>query len=250
MAIYLDVQQILIGIFNISFIIISLVISILFLRKYIKQKENDFLMIGIVWFLISTPWLHGALTFILMLFDVLLMKAIRMIIFYMFIPIAITIWMNTFTNFLYWDKKKLLVAVYCLISVICEVLFFIFLFIDIKGLVGDFDYANGIYFIATYKPFIRFSMLFFLASGFITFMLFAKESLESTNPEVKWKGIFLVIAFSSYTVCAILDSFAFFSQYIALIVLIRLLLILSSIEFYLGWFLPDFVVKLLRISSG
>lgn len=238
MAIYLDLTQILLGIFNLLFISISLIISILFLSKYFKEKDKNFLMIGIIWFLISTPWLHGALTFIFLLFDILLMKAIRMVIFYTFIPIAILLWMNTFTNFMYDDKKKILVSIYGLISLICEILFFLFLFIDLKGLIGDINYDGGVYFVATYSLFIRFSMLFFLASGFITFILFAKTSLGSNNKEVKWKARFLIIAFSTYTLCAILDSFAIFSQNAILVVLIRLLLILSSIEFYLGWFLP------------
>ncbi|MBD3194818.1 MAG: hypothetical protein GF317_07175 [Candidatus Lokiarchaeota archaeon] len=241
MVIELTFPQILQGTFNLIFVIISFIVGLTILTKYFKFKRTHYISIGIIWIGISTPWLHGAIAFILLLFNIEMLQSIRFIIAYAVIPIITALWFNTFTDFIYEDKKKLFVSLISIIAGICEMIFFIFLFTDQEGLVGVFDYANGEYFTATYRPFTRFTLLFFLASAFISFMLFASQSLKSADPEVKLKGKFLIIAFITYTICAVIDSFAFFLQFEIIVVIIRVLLMLSAIEFYLGWILPEFV---------
>ncbi len=78
--------------------------------------------------------------------------------------------------------------------------------------------------------------------------MFAGSSLKSENAEVKLKGKFLIIAFLTYTTCAVLDSFAFFLTQPIMVVLIRIFLMLSAIEFYFGWILPNFI-KMIFIKN-
>ena len=54
---------------------------------------------------------------------------------------------------------------------------------------------------------------------------------------IQWRGRFMLIAFISFTIGALFDSAIPMSS--LTIVLIRLLLISSAIEYYLGFFFPD-----------
>ncbi len=167
------------------------------------------------------------------------MEEIRFIIAYVFIPIIIVLWLITFTNFMYREKRKIILTIYTIICLICEILFFTFLFTDRVNMIGYFERT----FSAVYRPFVRFTILFFLATALITFLIFANESRKSEDPELKLKGKFLMIAFITYAACAVLDSFFLFQPVV--IVIVRLLLISSAIEFYFGWILPQPVKKFL-----
>jgi hypothetical protein len=244
MVIELSIPQILQGTFNLIFVLISFIVGFTILLKYFKYKKSHYLAIGIIWIGISTPWLHGAIAFLLLLLDIEMAQSIRFIIAYAFIPLITALWFNTFSDFMYQEKKKILVSIFSLLAIACEIIFFVFLFLDQEQLIGSFNYAEGKYFSATYKPFTRFTLLFFLISAFISFIIFASQSLKSADAEVKLKGKFLIVAFVTYTACAFIDSFAFFLQFPVVIVFIRIFLMLSAIEFYFGWILPDFLKTL------
>ena len=231
-------MEILTGTLNLIFVIISLIVGLKILSKYFEFKKKYYIYVGITWIGISTPWMHGALAFILLFFNIVLAEEIRFIIGYVFIPIITVLWLITFTDFMYREKKKILVGAYIIISLVCEFLFFYFLFTDRVNMIGYFERT----FSAVYRPFVRFTLLFFLVSALITFLLFANQSRKSDDPELSLKGKFLIVAFLTYAACAILDSFFLFSAVI--VVIVRLLLMSSAIEFYFGWILPESVKKL------
>ena len=91
-----------------------------------------------------------------------------------------------------------------------------------------------------------FVMIFLIAVVFvvlITGLLFARESLRSDNPEIRLKGKFLAVAFISWTVGSIIDSG--FDLGAGVLIIIRILLISSAIEFYLGFIMPERIKNLL-----
>ncbi len=232
--------DILTGTFNLLFVIISFIVGISILARYRKVKKVHFIYVGLIWIGICTPWLHGALTLIFKLLGGSMLEQIRFTIAYIFVPIIIVLWMKVFGDLVYPKKEKLLFYSYLILCVICEIIFFTFLFIDYKTYIGYFSQP----FLATYQPFTRYTMMFFLASGFVTFMIFASKSLKSTDMEIQLKGKFLIIAMVTFTACSVLDSFKFFATIPIMIVITRIFLMLSAIEFYLGWILPNFIKKL------
>jgi len=238
LTIELTLLEIITGTFNLIFVVISLIVGLKILSKYFEFEKKYYIYVGITWIGISTPWMHGALAFILLFFNIILADEIRFIIGYVFIPIITVLWLITFTDFMYREKKKILVGTYIIISLVCEILFFYFLFTDRVNMIGYFERT----FSAVYRPFVRFSLLFFLVSALITFLLFANKSRKSDDPELSLKGKFLIVAFLTYAACAVLDSFFLFSAVI--VVIVRLLLMSSAIEFYFGWILPESVKKL------
>ena len=210
-----------------------MIVGLTILSKYSKFHSKDYIFVGLTWIGLSTPWMHGAIAFVLLFFNIILDEAIRFIIGFAFVPIIAVLWLITFTDFMYTDKKKLIVGLYTIIAIIVEILFFFFLFTDRVNMIGYFERT----FSAVYRPFYRFTILFYLITAVITFLLFANQSIKADDPELKLKGKFLVIAFLTYTACAILDSFFLFQPVI--VVLVRILLMSSAIEFYLGWIMPD-----------
>ena len=78
--------------------------------------------------------------------------------------------------------------------------------------------------------------IFAIITTFITGVIFSKNSMASDDPRIKLKGKFLLIAFFSFTIGGALDALLPFTPFT--LVLVRLILISSAIEYYLGFLLP------------
>jgi hypothetical protein len=83
---------------------------------------------------------------------------------------------------------------------------------------------------------MEFYFLILIVILFITGNLFAYHSVKSNNPEIKLKGKFLFAAFNSYLIGSIIE--AMFHLEPITVVITRLILISSAIEFYLGFITP------------
>ena len=81
------------------------------------------------------------------------------------------------------------------------------------------------------------SLLIFILTG----LLFAKSFFKSESPEIKLKAKVLMVAFISFAAGAILSNFITDIIFIAIGTMI---LALSSIEFYMGYILPDWTKRL------
>ena len=81
--------------------------------------------------------------------------------------------------------------------------------------------------------------LFIILSTLVLGILIALNSIKAEEPEIKLRGKFLLIAFISWTVGAIFDA----SVPLTFVTLpiVRILLISSAIEFYIGFVLPDWI---------
>ncbi|MHA1726723.1 MAG: hypothetical protein ACTSYC_10055 [Promethearchaeota archaeon] len=242
----LTIAEILQGSLNLVFVIISFIIGLTILSKYRIYKKREYILIGLIWMGICTPWLHGAIAIIVYIFNPMIIESesfitMRFIITYTFIPIIVVLWFIVFTDFLYRNKQKLIVSIIAITSLTFEVLFYTFLIIDRENLIGYF----GAPFLVIYSPFMRITYMFFLGIAFITFMIFARESLKSNEKEIQWKGRFLIIAFILFTLSAVLDSIAIFLTQPSLIIMTRIFLMSSAIFFYFGWILPDRLKKVL-----
>ena len=77
----------------------------------------------------------------------------------------------------------------------------------------------------------------------ITGLLMGKECLRSENREIVLKGKFLIVAFISFLLGAMLDIIL--PLHPVGIMANRLILISSAIEYYIGFTLPEFVKKLI-----
>ena len=227
------------GVFSLIFVAISLFVGFVILSRYFKYKEKIYLMVGLTWLFISEPWWPSSISFLVALSNgVGIPAGLYFLIGNLFVPFAIIMWLLAFTEFLYSEKRKLILSIFAVIGVVFEILFFIFLFSN-QGLIGELNGPVDV----NYKSFIMVFLIIFLAIVVITGFLFANLSLKSKDPEVNLKGKLLIIAYISFSVGALLDASIPFSE--ATIIIIRLILILSAICWYGGFILPKWMKKFL-----
>ena len=227
------------GIFSLIFVAISLFVGFVILSRYFKYKERIYLMVGATWILISEPWWPLSVSFLVALSNgVGIPPQAYFLIGNILVPLAIVFWLLAFTEFLYSEKRKLILSIFAIIGVVFEILFFSFLFLN-PDLIGDLSGPVNV----NYKSFIMVFLIIFLLIVVITGFLFANLSLKSKDPEVKLKGKLLIIAYISFSVGALLDSSVPFNE--ATIIIIRLILIISAICWWGGFLLPKWMKKLL-----
>ena len=81
----------------------------------------------------------------------------------------------------------------------------------------------------------------YISLALITGLIFARESLKSDDSEIKLKGKILLIAFILFAIGAILDVI---SNLVVSNIVARLIIVISSWLFYVGFVLPDWTKKL------
>lgn len=226
------------GVFSVIFVAISLLVGFTILSRYFKYKERVYFLVGSTWVLISSPWWPSSLSFLVALSNgVGITEEAYFLIGNILVPVAVALWLLAFTEFLYTEKRKLILSIFAIIGLIFEVLFLIILFLN-PDFIGELNIVD-----VNYKSFIMIFLIFFLLIIVVTGLLFANLSLKSEDPEVKLKGKLLVIAYITFSVGALLDSSIPLNE--ALIIITRLILIVSAFFWYAGFLLPKWLKKYL-----
>ena len=131
-----------------------------------------------------------------------------------------------------------MVTIYIIISVIYEIFLFILIFTS-PGSLGTF---YGTYYFRP-KPFPLIFYSFGVATLLITGILFTKESFKSNDKRLRWRGRFLLLAFISITISMAIEGLIYLPAYG--LALVRVVHIAGAFEYYMGFFLPEKVAKLL-----
>lgn len=231
------------GLFSLFFVIISLIVGVLLILKYLRYKQSTFLLVGLTWIGMVSIWYPSAINVIY--FSItgssipdLLFMGIGMGL----IPITTFIWMIAFTGLLYKEKQKIILLIFGILSALFEILFFSFLLTD-PSVLGEVVSPVD----ATWTLPITLYQIAAILMVLITGILIWRESLKSSDPEVKLKAKLLLAAVFSFVTGCILEIFSDIS--IILLIIGRLILISASIEFYLGWILPDWLKNRLLKES-
>ena len=225
------------GSFTLLSVIISTVLGILIALKYKKYGKVDYLAVGITWLLLASPYWSDAIQFIsVMIGGIQIPTNLYYFLANAFIaPMYIT-WIFTLTNILFVKRKKILLTIFSIIAVVFETLFLIVFFIN-PNLIGEQKSA----FVVEWAIWIQIYLLLSIALLLITGFLFARASLKAGQADVRIKGIFLLIAFVSFTVATVIDVIGADNPNEITILLARTFLIFSSLCFYIGYTLPKFV---------
>lgn len=227
------------GVFSVIFVAISLFVGFIILSRYFKYKERVYFLVGATWVLIASPWWPSSLSFLVALSNgVGIAPKAYFLIGNILVPLAVALWLLALTEFMYTEKRKLILSVFTIIGLTFEVLFLTFLFLN-SDFIGELNGAVDV----NYKSFIMIFLIFFLLIVVVTGFLFANLSLKSKDPEVKLKGKLLVIAYTTFSVGALLDSSIPLNE--ALIIVTRLILIISAFFWYAGFLLPKWLKKYL-----
>ncbi len=229
------------GLFSIIIVIISIIVGLKIASKYFEYRQKTFVLVGVTWIGVVTPWYPSSVSFILVLTTgAPLNPELYFILGISLLPFFMIVWLTAFTEFLYKDKQKMILLLFSITAVIFESIFFYFLFAD-PSQIGELTGPVNV----EYKSFVLFYILFLIVILEMTGILFARESLRSEKPENKLKGKLLILAFLTYAVGGLVD--AILPIHIATVVIMRLLVLTSTIEFYWGFYLPEWIEK--RISK-
>jgi len=232
------------GISSLIYVAVTILVGLTILSKYFKLDKRAFLFVGLTWIGMSEPWIPSGVSFIWnLIFQEGLPFVAYVIIGNVFAPVTIFLWMFAVTDLLYKKKQKLILAIYASIGVAFEIVFFSLLFIN-QDWIGVWGEGSEIIHIdIQYRAFMMVFLLWIVATFLITGIIFARNSLQSNVPEVNLKGKFLMIAFLTWCIGAILDS----SIPLNLLTLpiTRILLVSSALFFYIGYILPPGIKDLI-----
>lgn len=227
------------GILSLIHIVICVIICLILISIYRESQSRQYLFVGLTILIFSSPWWPSAISIILYIFtDTGLPEFAYFFIGNFFTPIGLIFWLIAFTQLMYERYKVPILVLYVIIGVVFEIFLIYFLITDpseIGELTGIVD--------VNYRSFVMIYLLIVAATLIASGLLFAKETIKSNNPKIKWSGIFLLIGFISFNISAVLDAIVSTNP-IALI-LVRILLISSMLEIYSSFNMPKFLERIL-----
>ncbi len=227
------------GTFTLIFVIISLLVGIRILLKYISFQKKEMITVGLTWIFMSSGWWGSAFSFLsILLVQQPLNSVIYVLIGNAFIPIAIICWIYSFTSLAYPQLKKKLLVLFLIIYIPYELYIIYYLMVDparIAVIVGTF-YAQPALFIMIFQ-------VLAVLVAFITGIIFSRNSIKAEDAKVALKGKILMLAFVSFTIGAFMDAVIALTP--ITLIIVRLILISSAIFYLFGFLLPDKIAELL-----
>ncbi|MFX0071982.1 MAG: hypothetical protein ACFFAO_12910 [Candidatus Hermodarchaeota archaeon] len=226
------------GFSQIIFVIIVWIVGIKIASKYTKLEQKTLLFVGMVWIGLSEPWFATVIAFLLaFLMGISTTVEVFLLIGFAFTPVTMILWVYVITEFIYKEKQKIVLIIIGIYGALFEILFLYLLFTQ-PSLLAEMISPWRV----VYKPIIQLWIISLLVMFAVTSSFFCRESLRSDNPKIKLKGKFLLLAFITYILGGILETF--YTPFIYMIVIKRLVTISASIEFYFGFILPEKVERL------
>lgn len=240
MAIELNTLQLFQGSFTLVFVLISLVLGLIIISKYFTYRKRQYLLVGITWIFLVSPYWPDAISFLLIL--ITRSKLHEPTYFFIangFIPPLHITWIIVITDFIYKEKQKYLLWIFSIEAIASEIIFLTFFFIN-PYLIGT-PQPNP--FVVEWNLLIDLYLIISIALFLLTGILFAKQSLQSEMKEFKYRGRFLIAAFITFTIGTLIDVILELNE--ITIVIARLFVIIAAFCFYFGFTMPNFIKKIL-----
>ncbi|MFX0073478.1 MAG: hypothetical protein ACFFAO_20565 [Candidatus Hermodarchaeota archaeon] len=237
MGIQLTPEEFIQGFTSLLFSVISIIVGILLIIRYLQYRQQTLLLAGLAWCLIAATWYTGAFNFIYVLITGTSISDEIYFLCYAPVPITLILWIDLFTILKNIKKRKIILGILVIQGIIYEIILLYFIFTDLS-VVG---YKEGPFNDELTLPFSLY-MISVLVIAIITGLWFAFESMKSEKVDIKLKGKFLVAAWLSFVIGA---AIALISLSTLLLIIGRIIVITSAIEFYFGFFLPDWLKKVL-----
>ena len=229
--------EIISGLSGIVGVLFTYILGALMIGKYLRYKERSLLLMGIIMILISQPWMPFGISVILILTTgEYLPLRLHILIGHSLQPLGILLWMTAMSKLLWEKKQRLVIFIFAVFATIYETVVLYTIFIDPSIFVIEerpLDYR--------YLSLFLLCTIIALLVGIITSVLFFLQSQKSPQSEIRLKGTLFIISIFSYTTGAILDSVLLLS--LLLLVIVRTLLLSSSVEIYMAFAMPKWVKK-------
>ncbi len=234
-------------------ILIGFLLGFIVLIKFFRTKQvlifNFFLCIIFT----LSPWYPSGLGYLYWIINgEFLNYQMYVLIGTVGVPIAILAWLNVYLATLKnKNKKKPVLIIYGLFSIFFEFYLLYFLILapgapvdSLLGIIHDPTNPMDI----DYKGFVLIFLGLSILTACVTGFHFAAKSMKKKeSSEIRWKGKFLLIGFLFFGISAIFDAIIEMGP--LLLVLMRIILVLATFFFYLGFILPGWSKKLLSIKE-
>jgi hypothetical protein len=233
-------------------VILGYILGFQVLIKYIKTKQ--FLILNFFFCIIFTlsPWYPSGLGYLYWLITgSVLNYEIYVLLGNVAVPIAIIAWLYVYLYTLKPNKIKIYLICYGLISLIFEFYLIYFLFIapgaPLVEFLGVFDDLTNPIDI-DYKGFVLAYLGSSILLACITGVHFSIRSMKNEDSvEIRWKGRFLLVAFILFGFSAIFDAIIEMNPLV--LIIIRILLVISNIFFFMGFLLPSWTKRIFKIKE-
>lgn len=229
------------GILSLTTVVLAFILGIKIIVKYYKYRKKELLLVGSVCILLYEAWWPSVISFIMILItNEGLPPEMFFIIGNVGLPIAGLLWIWALTEIMV--KKKKILLVFIIYGTLIEIIFFTLLIIN-PSYIGNL--SGSLY--VDYSLFVLIFSVSYIIIFLLSGILFYRIAIKSDNSEIRLKAKFLIIAFISFTlgtIIGVIDSPGLFFD--IPLVLSRIVLISSVIEFYLGFILPNFIKKKIR----
>ncbi|MFX1379846.1 MAG: hypothetical protein ACFFA4_12220 [Promethearchaeota archaeon] len=236
------------GIFAFLAVVICWLYGGIVLYKYINSKEKVLLYFFLAIVFTMSPWYPSGLGYIYWLITGQeIIYPVYVLLGTIGVPIALLSWIQIYMPALHQKWKSLATRLAICFSVVFYIYIFYFLFFaagaPVEPLIGIKDSAIDI----SYKSFLLGFLAFSLVISTITGNDFAIASLKEKNdPVLIWKGRFLLLSFNLFAIGSIGDGFLPLSP--ATLIIFRTFMMLSSTFYYIGFILPGWIKRLLKIE--
>ena len=233
-------------------VVLGYILGIHVLVKYIKTKQVLILNFFFCIIFTLSPWYTSGLGYIYWtITSTTFSYQVYILLGNAFVPIAILARFYVYLYTLKPDKMKIVLISYGLFSIIFEIYLFYFLFLapgaPLDSFLGVFDDPNNPFDI-DYKGFVLAYLGLSILLACITGIHFSIRSMKNEeSAEIRWKGNFLLIAFIIFGFSAIFDAIIVMTPLI--LIIIRILLVISNIFFFMGFILPTWTKKLFKIKG-
>lgn len=230
---------------------ISAFFGLIVLYKAIKSKDKLVFYFYLCIVFTASPWFPSGYGYLFWLITgITLEYQVYVLIGMMFVPIAILSWLYIYLTTIRPDKKKLVLTIYSIISIIFEIYLFYFLFFapdaPVELLLGIFDDPTNPIDI-DYKGFILIYLGLSVITSTITGIHFSIMSMKiKEDPSMVWKGRLLIIGFLLFGFSSIFD--AMIEMVPIVLIFVRTLLAIGNVFFYMGFILPKWTKKILSIE--
>ncbi len=235
------------GVFGFLAVAIAWLYGGIVLYKYIKTKQKVLLYFFLAIIFTMSPWYPSGLGYIYWLItrEAIVYPA-YVLIGTIGVPIALLSWLQIYMPVLHQKWKNLVAWIVICFSIALYIYLFYFLFFapgaPVDGLIGIKDSAIDISYKGLVLGFLAFSLLVSTVTG----NDFAIASLKETDPILKWKGRFLLLSFNLFAIGGIGDGFLPLTP--ITLILFRTLMMLASTFYYLGFILPGWTKKILKLA--
>ncbi|MFX1393658.1 MAG: hypothetical protein ACFFAH_08790 [Promethearchaeota archaeon] len=225
------------------FALISLIIY-----KAIKNRVKKLYIFAAYLLSISSPWYPSAFGYLFWL----LTGKIFSYQFYVLLgtlgmPVVALTWFYIYTSIMYPRWKKIYLIFFGILSIIFYFYVFYFLFFAPEAPVEDMLGIKITPLDIEYKGFITIYLIVGFLIGVPTFFHFAIASIRTKdNPKIQWRGKLLLITQILFLIGAIMDASIELTP--IFLIIIRIILIIAALTFYMGFVMPDWVKKMLNLD--